>query len=79
MATAVTYSKVLKIVDQLAAKDRDKLFLEMRERRRKVWVAKIEAATEEVMKDYRAGNLRAVSSPEEIRALCQEIYNSDEE
>ncbi len=79
MAAAVTYSKVLKIVDQLAAKDREKLFHEMKERRRKVWVAEIEAASEEAMKDHRAGKLRTLSSPEEIRAYCQEMYDSDEE
>ena len=77
MTATVTYAKALKIVDQLAAKDREKLFRQMRERRRKVWLAKIEAEAEQALKDSRAGKLRRLSSAKDIRAFCDEIFESN--
>ena len=78
MAATVTLSKVLKIVDQLAAKDREKLFRQMREKRRKVWLAEIEATSKQALKDLRAGKLKALSTPEEIRKHLDQIWNSND-
>ena len=77
MTATTTYAKALKIVDQLATKDREKLFRKMREQRRKVWLEKIEAEAEQAMKDLRAGKLRRLSSAKDIRAFCDEIFNSN--
>jgi len=79
MAATVTYSKALKIVAQLATKDREKLFREMRERRRKVWLAKIEAETEQALKDHRAGKLPSFSSARDIRAYYEKVCKPDDE
>ena len=76
MAATVTLSKVLKIVNQLADKDREKLFRQMREKRRKVWLAEIEATSQQALKDLRAGRRKALSTPEEIRKHLDAIWNS---
>ena len=78
MAATVTLNKALEIVSHLRAADREKLFRELREQRRKVWLAKVEAEAEKAMKEHRAGKLRHLSSPKEIRAFCDEIFNSDD-
>ena len=78
MATTVTLSKVIKIVGQLADEDREKLFRQMRERRRKKWLAEIEATSKQALKDLRAGKLKALSTPEEIKRHLEEIWNSDD-
>jgi glutaredoxin 2 len=76
MAATITYAKALKIVDQLETKDREKLFRKMREQRRKIWLAKIEAETEQALKDHRAGKLPTFSSAKDIRAYCEKICSS---
>ena len=77
MAATITYSKALKIVELLAAKDREKLFREMRERRRKVWLAKIEKEAEQAMKEHRAGKLKSYSSAKELIAHLTKISEAD--
>ena len=78
MAAAVTLSKALKIVSQLAEKDREKLFRQMRERRREAWLAEIEAASKQALKDLRAGKLKALSTSAEIKKHLNGILNSDD-
>ncbi len=78
MAAVVTFSKALEIVEQLPEKDREKLYHEMKERRRNVWLKQIEAEAEETEKLRLAGKLRSFSSPEEIKQFLDEAMNSDE-
>ena len=78
MAATVTFTKALEIVEQLAAKDREKLYLKMKEQRRKVWLAKIEQESEQALKDHKAGKTRLISSPEDIRAYCEELFNAND-
>ena len=78
MAATVTLSKVRKIVDQLADKDREKLFREMRERRRKKWLEGIEATSKQALKDLRAGKLKTFSTREEIMRHLDQICHSDD-
>jgi DNA-binding IclR family transcriptional regulator len=78
MAAAVTFSKALKIVEQLAEKDREKLFLEMKERRRAVWLKQIEAEADETEKLRLAGKLTSISTAGEIQKFIDEAMSSNE-
>jgi predicted ArsR family transcriptional regulator len=77
MVAIVTPSKALNIANQLAAKDGEKLFRQMRERRRKAWLAEFEAASRQALEDLRAGRLKALSTPEEIKQHLDRIWKSD--
>ncbi len=78
MSATVTLNSILKIVDQLAEEDREKLFRKIREKRRKLWLKKLEADAEQALKDHRAGKLKSLSSPEDIRAFMGNLNHSDE-
>ena len=78
MAAAVTFSKALKIVEQLAEKDREKLYHEMKERRRAIWLKKIELEAEETHKLRLAGKLRSFSTAAEITSFLNDAIESDE-